>query len=156
MLFMLLNNFVKSSSDRKRVARGVGSGFGRTSGRGHKGYKARSGSSVRGFEGGQTAIYRRLPMRGFVSPKKKTFNNIQVVSLKRLMAFAGLDVSEITKDTLLEFGIIKNTNKSIKLIGSDVPLDRINNIKSIEVDCASTSVVEKLKQNNISVVLKSN
>ena len=67
---MLLNNFVKSVDARKRVARGVSSGFGRTAGRGHKGYKARSGSAVRGFEGGQTAIYRRLPMRGFVSPKK--------------------------------------------------------------------------------------
>ena len=63
----LVNCFCKTSKNRKRVGRGVGSGYGRTSGRGHKGYKARSGSSVRGFEGGQTPIYRRLPMRGFVS-----------------------------------------------------------------------------------------
>ena len=153
---MLLNSFVKSRDKRKRVARGVSSGFGRTSGRGNKGYKARSGSSVRGFEGGQTAIYRRLPMRGFVSPKKQLLNVVEVVSLKRMMAFSALGIEEIKKETFLEFGIIKDANSKIKLIGSDLLLKDIGNIKSIEVDYASASVIEKLKKSNISVVLKSN
>ena len=153
---MLLNNFVKSVDARKRVARGVSSGFGRTSGRGHKGYKARSGSSVRGFEGGQTAIYRRLPMRGFVSPKKRCFDEVETVSLKRILALSGLDVCDVRKDTLFEFGIIKDANSKVKLIGSDVTIKDINGIKTIVVDYASAGVIEKLKQNNISVVLKSN
>ena len=153
---MLLNNFIKSCDKRKRVARGVGSGFGRTAGRGHKGYKARSGSSVRGFEGGQTAIYRRLPMRGFVSPKKRIISDYEVVSLKRIVVLAGLNISEIKKETLFEFGIIKDANSKVKLIGSDIVLQNIGGIKTIEVDCASSGVIEKLKQNNISVVLKSN
>ena len=75
----MMSDFVKNRKNKKRVARGTGSGYGRTSGRGHKGYKARSGSSVRGFEGGQTPIYRRLPMMGFVSAKKVDFNNNAII-----------------------------------------------------------------------------
>ena len=153
---MLLNNFVKSVDARKRVARGVSSGFGRTAGRGQKGYKARSGSSVRGFEGGQTAIYRRLPMRGFVSPKTRCFNEVEVLSLKRIFVLSGLNVGDVTKDTLFELGIIQDVNNKVKLIGSDIPVKDVNGIKTIEVDFASKGVIEKLKQNNISVVLKSN
>ena len=67
-----------------------------------------------------------------------------------------LNISEIKKETLFEFGIIKDANSKVKLIGSDIVLQNIGGIKTIEVDCASSGVIEKLKQNNISVVLKSN
>lgn len=150
---MKLNNFVKSVDKRKRVARGVSSGFGRTSGRGHKGYKARSGSSVRGFEGGQTAIYRRLPMRGFVSSKKhKLIKDIEVLSLKKVVSMDRLGMVDIKKITLLEYGLISSRGKKVKLVGADIDIANLK-IKSIEVDFASHGVVERLKGNNISVVL---
>ena len=151
---MKLNSFIKSVDKRKRVARGVSSGFGRTSGRGHKGYKARSGSSVRGFEGGQTAIYRRLPMRGFVSGKKHGLaKDVKVLSLKMMMFAAKLDIVDIKKTTLLEYGLINSLDKKVKLIGSDIDVASMKNIKSIEVDFASRGVIERLKKNNVSVVL---
>src|SRR5512136_3213109 len=80
-----------SSPARKRVGRGVGSGLGKTSGKGHKGHKARTGGSTNpGFEGGQMPMYRRLPKRGFTNPFKVTF---QVVNLRQLGKVSGTEVS---------------------------------------------------------------
>ena len=148
---MVLNNFVKTTKDRKRYARGVSSGCGRTSGRGHKGYKARSGSSVRGFEGGQTPIYRRLPMRGFNSKNKK---DICVVSLKKIISFNENEV--IDKELLVKMNVLKDLLQDVKLIGSDINAKDLNKIKTIKVDFASSSVIDRLKKNNISVVLNNN
>ncbi len=86
----------KANEKRKRVGRGMGSGMGKTSTRGHKGQRSRSGSrSMRGFEGGQMPLHRRLPKRGFVNIFKKEF---QVVNLSRL---AELGVAEVTPDGAL-------------------------------------------------------
>ena len=92
-----LNKFNKSVKNRKRYGR---SGCrGGTSGRGHKGYKARSGSVVKGFEGGQTPIYRRLPMRGFNSNKQSKYF---AISLKKIVAMANLGFEIIDNNTIKE------------------------------------------------------
>lgn len=92
-----------STKQRKRVGRGPGSGHGKTAGRGHKGFKARSGSGVKpGFEGGQMPLQRRLPKRGFNNPTRK---ECALVSLEQLEALAGGDV--ITTESLVKAGVVK-------------------------------------------------
>lgn len=147
-------NFVVNRKDRKRVARGSGSGYGRTSGRGHKGYKARSGSSVRGFEGGQTPIYRRLPRRGFVNYSKvKNDNKIVVVNLKKLSSVFS-DLEKVSLNDFQELNIINNI-QLVKLIGSDIDIKKLGKIKEVVVNFASKQVIDKLEKNNIKVVLSS-
>jgi len=146
-----LNSFCKTTKDKKRFGR---SGcFGGTSGRGHKGYKARSGSTVKGFEGGQTPIYRRLPMRGFNSNKTKQY---VVISLKKIFALDSIGESVINKDVLFNNGFIKSLKDNVKLIGSDISIKDIKNIKQIDVDFATNGVVDVLNKNNIKVVLSNN
>ncbi|WP_199616535.1 50S ribosomal protein L15 [Paenibacillus alkalitolerans] len=102
-----------SRQTRKRVGRGVGSGMGKTSTRGHKGQNARAGGGVRpGFEGGQNPLYRRLPKRGFHNPFRKEY---AIVNLDQLNAFA--DGTEVTPELLIESGIIKNPQAGIKVLG---------------------------------------
>lgn len=102
-----------SRHSRKRVGRGVGSGMGKTSTRGHKGQNARSGGGVRpGFEGGQNPLYRRLPKRGFHNPFRKEY---AIVNVDQLNAFA--DGTEVTPELLIESGIIKNPLAGIKVLG---------------------------------------
>ena len=150
----MMSDFVKNRKNKKRVARGTGSGYGRTSGRGHKGYKARSGSSVRGFEGGQTPIYRRLPMRGFVSTKKvENKKLIIVLNLKKLSAIFS-DFDKVSLKDLVKANVMSVAQK-IKLVGSDIDLKKLGKIKEIEVNCASKQVIETLKKGGISVILNS-
>ncbi|HHU30380.1 MAG TPA: 50S ribosomal protein L15 [Firmicutes bacterium] len=97
----------------KRLGRGIASGHGKTSGRGHKGQKARSGGGVRpGFEGGQMPLQRAVPKRGFTSIFKKEYNEINVA---RLNAFA--EGTEVTPVLLKKEGIIKNLKDGIKILG---------------------------------------
>ncbi len=97
----------------KRVGRGIGSGTGKTSGKGHKGQNARSGGGVRpGFEGGQMPIYRRLPKRGFKNIFAKQYVTINIEALE---AFE--DGTEVTEALLLEKGIVKKTLDGVKLLG---------------------------------------
>lgn len=101
----------KSSEKRKRVGRGMGSGMGKTSTRGHKGQRSRSGSRMmRGFEGGQMPLHRRLPKRGFTNIFRTEYN---IVSLERL---AGLGESTITPDVLRKAGVIKG-KAPVKILG---------------------------------------
>jgi len=103
----------KANEKRKRVGRGMGSGMGKTSTRGHKGQRSRSGSRMmRGFEGGQMPLHRRLPKRGFVNIFKKEY---QVVNLSRL---AELGVSELTPEVLHERRVIGDRNGLIKVLGN--------------------------------------
>src|SRR5476651_872153 len=102
----------KANEGKKRVGRGMGSGMGKTSTRGHKGQRSRSGSrSMRGFEGGQMPLHRRLPKRGFVNMFKKEF---QVVNLSRL---AELGVADLTQEVLFELRVISKKNGLIKVLG---------------------------------------
>ena len=99
--------------NRTRVGRGVGSGLGKTSGRGHKGQKARSGGGVRrGFEGGQTPLYRRLPKRGFKNIHAKEYTEVTLTMLNKSKA------TEVSAETLLEEGIIGKINDGIVVLGT--------------------------------------
>ncbi|MDI3309839.1 MAG: 50S ribosomal protein L15 [Thermoanaerobacterium sp.] len=103
-----------SRKERKRVGRGIGSGLGKTSGRGHKGQKARSGGNIRpGFEGGQMPLTRRLPKRGFTNIFKKEY---AIVNLSLLDNFE--DGTVVTPELLIERGIIKKIKDGVKILGS--------------------------------------
>jgi large subunit ribosomal protein L15 len=105
----------KASEKRKRVGRGMGSGMGKTSTRGHKGQRSRSGSRmIRGFEGGQMPLHRRMPKRGFTNIFRKEFN---IVSLERLAALGGqIHSAPITPEVLRHAGVIK-TKLPVKILG---------------------------------------
>ena len=99
--------------DRKRVGRGTGSGKGKTSGKGHKGQKARSGGGVRrGFEGGQTPLYRRLPKRGFTNINSKNYTEVTLTMLNKSKA------TDVTAESLVEEGIIGKINDGIVILAS--------------------------------------
>jgi len=102
----------KASENRKRVGRGMGSGMGKTSTRGHKGQGSRSGSRLmRGFEGGQMPLHRRLPKRGFVNIFRTEY---EVVNLEKL---AGLGETEITPEVLRKAGMVSSKNARVKVLG---------------------------------------
>ena len=107
---------VKASTEkveRRRVGRGMGSGLGKTSGRGHKGQKARSGGGVRrGFEGGQTPLYRRLPKRGFTNIHANNYTEVTLNMLNKSEA------TEVTAESLLAEGIIGKLNDGIVILGT--------------------------------------
>ncbi len=103
-----------SRKERNRVGRGIGSGNGKTSGRGHKGQNARSGGGVRpGFEGGQNPLFRRLPKRGFTNINRKEY---AIVNLDALNRFE--DGAEVTPALLLETGVVSNEKSGIKVLGN--------------------------------------
>ena len=103
-----------SRKERNRVGRGIGSGNGKTSGKGHKGQNARSGGGVRtGFEGGQNPLFRRLPKRGFTNINRKEY---AIVNLDALNRFE--DGAEVTPALLLETGVVSNEKSGIKILGN--------------------------------------
>ena len=122
----------------KRVGRGIGSGTGKTSGKGHKGQKARSGGNVRpGFEGGQMPIYRRLPKRGFKNIFAKQYVSVNVEVLDRLE-----DGAEVTAEALKESGIISKTLDGVKLLGRG----DVNKKFTVKVAKISASAKEKIEK----------
>ena len=103
----------QSTKARTRVGRGIGSGLGKTSGRGHKGQKARSGGGVRrGFEGGQTPLYRRLPKRGFTNIHAKTYTEVTLTMLNKATT------EEVTAESLIADGIISKANDGIVILAT--------------------------------------
>ena len=103
----------QKTESKKRVGRGIGSGLGKTSGRGHKGQKARSGGGVRrGFEGGQTPLYRRLPKRGFTNIHAKKYTEVTLTMLNKS------ESEEVTAESLLKEGIIGKINDGIVILGT--------------------------------------
>jgi len=126
-----------STHERKRIGRGIGSGTGKTAGKGHKGQKARSGGGVRpGFEGGQNPLYRRLPKRGF-----KNFNRVEyaVINLTALNAFEADTV--VTPELLLETGLVKNPKDGIKVLGNGDLAVKL----TVKANKFSASAVEKIQ-----------
>lgn len=112
----------------KRVGRGIGSGHGKTSTRGHKGQKSRSGGGVRlGFEGGQMPLYRRLPKRGFTNIFKKEY---AIVNIRDLNVFT--DGTEVTPELLQANGLIKSVKDGVKILG-DGELEKTLNVKAHKV-----------------------
>ena len=121
-----------------RVGRGHGSGNGKTSGRGHKGQKARSGGGVRlGFEGGQMPLYRRIPKRGF---KNRNRLEIEAINLGVLEAFD--NDAEVTVETLLEKGIIKDAKDGVKILGNGTLTKKLN----VKVNAYSESAKAKIEE----------
>ena len=103
-----------SRTTRRRVGRGIGSGLGKTSGKGHKGQNARSGGGVRpGFEGGQMPLFRRLPKRGFKNRNGKVYTEVTLAMLENLE-----NGTEVTAESLKEMGIIKKVNDGIVILGN--------------------------------------
>ena len=146
-----LNNRQKINKKKIRVGRGIGSGKGKTSGRGVKGQKSRSGVSIKSFEGGQMPLYRRLPKRGF-NPIKK--NNIAILNLEKIQNFIdkkSIKTSEILNSNLLKkLRLINKNSNKLKILGSGNIKDKIN----IEADLASRSAVSKLEKIGGSIQIK--
>lgn len=112
-----LSPLAGSRKPAKRIGRGSGSGHGKTSGRGHKGQKSRSGSSIpAGFEGGQMPIHRRLPKRGFTSRKRvRGINQFSIIQLANLVK---IEAKELTVDDMREQGIVVGKYPKVKIIGA--------------------------------------
>ena len=121
---------------KKRVGRGTGSGLGKTSGRGHKGQKARSGGGVRrGFEGGQTPLYRRLPKRGFTNIHAKNYTEVTLTMLEKSEA------TEVTAESLLAEGIIGKINDGIVILGTG-SLNKKLTVKAVRFTKSAAEKIE--------------
>ena len=123
---------------RRRVGRGIGSGLGKTSGRGHKGQKARSGGGVRrGFEGGQTPLYRRLPKRGFTNIHAKNYTEVTLTMLNKST------VNDVTAESLMADGIISKVNDGIVVLATG-NLDKKLNVKATRFTAKAKEKIEAL------------
>ena len=146
-----LNNRDKINKSKIRVGRGIGSGKGKTSGRGVKGQKSRSGVAIKSFEGGQMPLYRRLPKRGFNPINKK---NVAILNLDKIQNFIdkkNIKSSDvINSDLLKKLKLINKNSIKLKILGSGEIKAKIN----IEADLASKSAIEKLEKIGGSIQLK--
>ena len=146
-----LNTLNNHKSKKIRVGRGIGSGKGKTSGRGVKGQKSRSGVAIKSFEGGQMPLYRRLPKRGFNSINKK---NIAILNLDKIQYHIdqkNIKVSDLINSELLKkLNLINKNCSKLKILGTGELKVKIN----IEADLASKSAVEKLEKIGGSIQLK--
>jgi large subunit ribosomal protein L15 len=146
-----LNNRPKLNKSKIRVGRGIGSGKGKTSGRGVKGQKSRSGVAIKSFEGGQMPLYRRLPKRGFNPIQKE---NIAILNLDKIQSFINkktISTNDIlNSSSLKKLKLINKNSKKLKILGSGEIKDKIN----IEADLASKSALEKLEKIGGSIQLK--
>ena len=139
-----------ATKDRKRIGRGIGSGTGKTSGQGHKGQKARSGVAIKGFEGGQMPIHRRLPKRGFTNINRVPFAELNLLKIEELIANKRIDPKQvINAKSLLELGLIKKITSKVKLLAKGEIKSKIN----IEVSAASSKAKELVEQVGGSVTL---
>jgi len=133
-----------AKAKKKRLGRGIGSTKGKTSGRGHKGQKSRSGVAIKSFEGGQMPLYRRLPKRGFNPINKK--NLIAIISLTRIQDIikkkAPFAKDKINLSNLQKFKLINKKYKKLKLLGPGDLKDKLN----IEVNAISKSAKEKIEK----------
>ena len=125
-----------SKKARKRLGRGTGSGLGKTSGRGHKGQMSRSGAKRRrGFEGGQMPLHRRLPKFGFTNIFRKEFEVVNLSDLERC------EGGEITADSLVAVGLLKNNRKPVKLLGNG----NVEKAYTVRLAAFSKSAISKLE-----------
>ena len=124
--------------DRKRLGRGIGSGNGKTAGKGHKGQNARSGGGVRrGFEGGQTPLYRRLPKRGFTNRNSKNYTEVTLTMLNKSKA------TDVTAESLVEEGIIGKINDGIVVLATG-KLEKKLNVKATRFTAKAKEKIEAL------------
>ena len=135
---------------RVRVGRGIGSGKGKTGGRGVKGQSSRSGVAINGFEGGQMPIYRRLPKRGFKNIFGKEFNEVSLGRIQTAIDAGRLDANEtVTAEALIKAGVIRRAHDGLRLLGKGAITSRIE----IEVAGASKSAVEAVEKAGGSVTV---
>ena len=136
--------------ERKRIGRGIGSGTGKTSGQGHKGQKARSGVAVKGFEGGQMPIHRRLPKRGFTNIHRVSFTELNLNKIEEMITAKKIDPKKaINSEALLEIGVIKKISAKVKILAKGSIKSKIN----IEVSAVSSKAKEAIEQLGGSVTL---
>ena len=137
--------------NRKRVGRGIGSGIGKTSGKGHKGQKSRSGVAIKGFEGGQMPLHRRLPKHGFNNIFRKKYSIINIGNIQSLIESGKINNKvKINADSLLNDGIMSKLKDGIKLLGNGELKSKID----IEVSVASNSAIKAVEAlgGNISII----
>ena len=127
---------------RKRVARGIGSGSGKTAGRGVEGQKSRSGVAVNGFEGGQMPIYRRLPKRGFKNPFSKEFAVVNLDTIQKAVDAGKLKAEAIDVDTLMSAGIVSKKLDGVRLLARGALTAKV----VISVNSASKAAVEAVEK----------
>ena len=128
-----------ATKKRKRVARGPGSGSGKTAGRGIKGQKSRSGVAIGGYEGGQMPLYRRLPKRGFTKPNRKDFAVINLGLIQKFITEGKLDAKvAITEDLLVETGIVRRALDGVRVLNKGDITAKV----TINVTGASAAAIE--------------
>ena len=146
-----LNTRQKINKPKIRVGRGIGSGKGKTSGRGVKGQKSRSGVAIKSFEGGQMPLYRRLPKRGFNPISRE---NIAILNLEKIQSYIdkkNINPNEVlNSSSLKKLKLINKSSTKLKILGTGELKDKIN----IEADLASKSAIEKLEKIGGSIQLK--
>ena len=144
----MLNGLTKLKTKKIRVGRGIGSGKGKTSGRGVKGQKSRSGVAIKSFEGGQMPLYRRLPKRGFNSINKNKIGKLNLGDLQLLIESKKIKSSEkIDIKYLHNSKILKKKYEKIKILGQGEIKDKLN----LEVHYLSNSAKEKLSKNGSTI-----
>ncbi|TFF20629.1 50S ribosomal protein L15 [Jiella endophytica] len=138
-----LSDLDGATHSRKRVGRGIGSGKGKTGGRGVKGQKSRSGVAVNAFEGGQMPLYRRLPKRGFVNIFAKKFNTVSVGRLQQAIDAGKLDASApVDVAALVAAGVVRRPKDGVRLLGDGELTAKL----TLTVAGASKSAVEKVEK----------
>jgi large subunit ribosomal protein L15 len=132
-----------ATHSRKRLGRGIGSGSGKTGGRGVKGQKSRSGVAINGFEGGQMPIYRRLPKRGFTNFTGKEFNTVSVGRIQAAIDAKKLDAkADVTMETLKAAGVIRKAKDGFRVLSDGELKAKV----SIIADGASKAAIEKIEK----------
>ena len=151
---MELNKKIRTKEIKKRIGRGIGSGKGKTSGRGVKGQKSRSGVAIKSFEGGQMPLYRRLPKRGFNSLKKK--QKLEIINVSKIQSLIDKKIispeSKIDLKLLKEKKVIKKSTTNFKILGMGDLKAKVN----LDTDLLSNSAKNKLTQTGSKFVSKNN
>tara|TARA_A100001011_G_scaffold37380_1_gene35434 strand:+ start:372 stop:824 length:453 start_codon:yes stop_codon:yes gene_type:complete len=146
-----LNNREKLKKSKIRVGRGIGSGKGKTSGRGVKGQKSRSGVAIKSFEGGQMPLYRRLPKRGFNPVSKKMITILNLEKIQKYIDKKSIKIGDtINADFLKKLKLINKNTKKLKILGTGEIKSKIN----IVADLASKSAIDKLEKIGGSLQIK--
>jgi len=139
-----------ATKSRKRVGRGIGSGSGKTAGRGVKGQSSRSGVAINGFEGGQMPLYRRLPKRGFKNIFAKDFNEVSLGRIQVAIDAKKLDAKEtVTVEALVKAGVIRRAKDGVRLLGGGELKSKVN----FEIAGASKPAIEQVEKAGGSVKL---
>ena len=139
-----------SSKERMRVGRGIGSGKGKTGGRGVKGQKARTGVAIKGFEGGQMPLHRRLPKRGFWNPFSTNYNEVNLGRIQQAVEAGKLDsATPVTLESLIAAGVVSKPRDGVKILGQGELTAKL----TFEVAAASKSAVAAIEKAGGAVTL---